>query len=171
MDGTARRRAARRPALPEILLGAGVAAAAVVALWQASVIPVSPLYAKVGPTVFPYIGAVLLGILGLSLVYQGLRGGWQLPDEKEVPLDWRAMGVVGAGLLANVVMIQPLGFTIASTVMFTLIAWGFGSRRPWIDAPIGLVLALAAYFGFAQGLGVNIGRGPFEAALQSALGL
>jgi putative tricarboxylic transport membrane protein len=113
----------------------------------------------------------MLGILGLLLVWQGLRGGWQPQDEKEVPLDWRALGVVGAGLLANVVLIKPLGFTLASMVMFTLIAWGFGSRRPWIDAPIGLLLALAAYFGFAGGLGVNIGKGPVEAALQSVLGL
>jgi putative tricarboxylic transport membrane protein len=161
----------RGAALPEIVLGAGVVAAAAVALWQASLIPVSPLYSKVGPTVFPYLGAAMLGILGLLLVWQGLRGGWQPQDEKEVPLDWRALGVVGAGLLANVVLIKPLGFTLASMVMFTLIAWGFGSRRPWIDAPIGLLLALAAYFGFAGGLGVNIGKGPVEAALQSVLGL
>jgi putative tricarboxylic transport membrane protein len=161
----------RGAALPEIVLGAGVVAAAAVALWQASLVPVSPLYSKVGPTVFPYLGAAMLGVLGILLVWQGLRGGWQPQDEKDVPLDWRALGVVGAGLLANVVLIKPLGFTLASMVMFTLIAWGFGSRRPWIDAPIGLVLALAAYFGFAGGLGVNIGKGPFEAALQSALGL
>jgi hypothetical protein len=51
------------------------------------------------------------------------------------------------------------------------VAAGFGSRRPWIDAPIGFVLALAAYFGFAGALGVNIGAGPFERALGAALGL
>jgi putative tricarboxylic transport membrane protein len=146
-------------------------AVALVALWQSSIIPVSPLYSKVGPTIFPYLASSLLLVLGLLLTVQGVRGGWQPEDEKEVPLDWKAMLIVGAGLIANVLLIGPLGFTVASTVMFTLIAWGFGSRTPWRDAPIGFVLALAAYFGFASGLGVNIGMGPLERAITTALGL
>ena len=124
-------------ALPETVLGLGVVLVALLALWQTASIPVSPLYSKVGPTIFPYIASVLLLVLGALLTLQGLRGGWQPEDEKEVPLDWKAMAFVGAGLFANVVLIGPLGFTIASTVMFTLIAWGFGSRTPWRDAPIG----------------------------------
>ncbi|MFY8152429.1 MAG: tripartite tricarboxylate transporter TctB family protein [Hyphomicrobiales bacterium] len=152
-------------ALPETVLGLGVCVVALIAAWQAYLIPVSPLYAKIGPTVFPYMGsAVLLG-LGVLLVWQGIQGGWQPDDEKEVPLDWRALGAVGAGLVANVILIGPLGFTVASTVMFTFVAWGFGSRAPWRDAPIGFVLALTAYFGFAGALGVNIGMGPLERAL------
>jgi putative tricarboxylic transport membrane protein len=157
-------------ALPETLLGAVVVGLALVAAWQASLIPVSPLYSKIGPTIFPYLGSILLGILGVLLVVQGLRGGWQPEDEKEIPLDWRAMALVAAGLVANVVLIAPMGFTVASTVMFTLIALGFGSRRPWIDAPIGFVLALTAYFGFAGLLGVNIGRGPLEQVLGGLVG-
>jgi putative tricarboxylic transport membrane protein len=152
-------------AVPETVLGLGVCIVALIAAWQAYLIPVSPLYAKIGPTVFPYMGSALLLILGALLVWQGIQGGWQPMDEKDVPLDWRALGAVGAGLVANVVLIGPLGFTLASTVMFTLVAWGFGSRAPWRDAPIGFVLALTAYFGFAGALGVNIGMGPFERAL------
>jgi putative tricarboxylic transport membrane protein len=59
-------------------------------------------------------------------------------------------------------LIGPLGFSAASTVMFVLVAYGFGSRQPLRDAGIGLVLALAAYFGFAKALGVNIGAGVIE---------
>lgn len=162
---------AGRLALPELALGLGVIVVSAMAAWQASKIPVSPLHSKISPTVFPYIGATLLAILGALLVWQSLKGGWQPEDEKEVPIDWRALGITFAGMVANVVLIGPLGFTIASTVMFTLIAWGFGSRTPWRDAPIGFVLALSAYFGFAGALGVNIGMGPFERALGSVLGL
>ena len=162
-----------RPGLawPETAIGLGLLAVAGTVLWQTLQIPVSPLYSKVGPTIFPYIASALLLVLGVLLAVQGLRGGWQPEDEKEVPLDWAAMSVVVAGLAANVVLIGPLGFTIASTVMFTLIAWGFGSRAPWRDAPIGFVLAIAAYFGFAAGLGVNIGMGPLERAITTVLGL
>jgi putative tricarboxylic transport membrane protein len=168
---TARMTKAGGVALPETLLGLGVILVAALAAWQASTIRVSPLYAKIGPTIFPYLAAVLLAILGGFLLWQGLRGGWQPEDEKEVPVDWRALGVTFAGMIANAVLIGPLGFTLASTVMFTLIAWGFGSRTPWRDAPIGFVLALAAYFGFAGALGVNIGMGPLERALGSVLGI
>jgi putative tricarboxylic transport membrane protein len=158
-------------AMPETVLGLGVVVAALFAFWQTSIIPVSPLYSKVGPTIFPYIASTLLLVLGGLLTLQGLRGGWQPDDEKEIPLDWKAMAFVGAGLLANVVLIGPVGFTVASTLMFTLIAWGFGSRTPLRDAAIGFVLALAAYFGFATGLGVNIGRGPLESAISTVLGI
>jgi putative tricarboxylic transport membrane protein len=168
---TARMNKAGGMALPETLLGLGVIAVAALAAWQASTIRVSPLYAKIGPTIFPYLAAILLAILGCLLVWQGLKGGWQPEDEKEVPTDWRALGITFAGMVANAMLIGPLGFTLASTVMFTLIAWGFGSRSPWRDAPIGFLLALAAYFGFAGALGVNIGMGPFERALGSVVGL
>jgi putative tricarboxylic transport membrane protein len=170
-SGAATRKDLTRVAWPEIALGLGVTAAAIGAGWQASLIPVSPLYSKVGPTIFPKMAAVMLFALGALLVVQGLRGGWQPADEREIPLDWRALGLVGAGLVANAALIGPLGFTLASTLLFTLVAAGFGSRRPWVDAPMGFVLALAAYFGFAGALGVNIGAGPFERALGAALGL
>ncbi|MEY2956798.1 MAG: tripartite tricarboxylate transporter TctB family protein [Gemmobacter sp.] len=171
MTGEPARDPVRGMALPETALGLAVVLAACVAGWQAAAIPVSPLYARIGPTVFPMIGAALLGLLGLLLMVQGMRGGWQDPAEAEVALDWRALGLVGAGLGANVALIGPLGFTLASTVMFTLIAAGFGSRRPWRDAPIGFALALGTFFGFARALGVNIGMGPFERALIAALGI
>ncbi|MDQ2704606.1 MAG: tripartite tricarboxylate transporter TctB family protein, partial [Pseudomonadota bacterium] len=85
--------------------------------------------------------------------------------EKEAPADWKALAFVIAGLVANVLLIQPLGFTAASVVMFVLVCFGFGSRRPLRDALIALLLALAAYFGFARALGVNIGAGIIENTL------
>jgi putative tricarboxylic transport membrane protein len=101
-------------------------------------------------------------VLSLMLVLAALRGGWQPEEEKETPTDWKAMGLVAAGLVANLALIQPLGFTAASVVMFVLVCFGFGSRHPLRDALLGLVLALAAYFGFARALGVNIGAGLVE---------
>ncbi|GLS28969.1 putative tricarboxylic transport membrane protein [Mesorhizobium albiziae] len=157
--------AATRFALPEFLIGIGLLACAAVVLWQTLAIPVSPLYSKVGPTVFPYMTAIGLAVLSLLLIVAALRGGWQPQDEKETPVDWKSMAFVVAGLIANLVLIKPLGFTAASVVMFVLICYGFGSKHPLRDALIGLVLALAAYFGFAKALGVNIGAGFIETML------
>lgn len=159
-----------RPAVPEVLIALGCLIFAGVVLWQTLAIPVSPMYAKVGPTVFPYMTAGGLGVLGALLLVQAWRGGWQPAEEADVPVDWRAVGFVAAGLVANVALIGPLGFTAASVLMFVLIAHGFGSRRPLRDAGLGFALALAAYFGFAKALGVNIGAGLIENVLEGLLG-
>ncbi|BCG92901.1 tripartite tricarboxylate transporter TctB family protein [Mesorhizobium sp. 131-2-1] len=166
---TSDQQAPPRFAVPELLIGVGLLACAAAVAWQTLAIPVSPLYSKVGPTVFPYITMAGMVVLSLLLIVAALRGGWQPEEEKETPTDWKAMGFVAAGLVANLVLIQPLGFTAASVIMFVLICYGFGSRNPLRDALLGLILALAAYFGFARALGVNIGAGFVENQLNTAI--
>lgn len=161
--------AARRVAIPELLIGIGTLAAAAAVLWQTLAIPVSPLYSKVGPTVFPYLTAAGMLVLAILLLVAAVQGGWQPDEEKETPTDWKSMAFVVAGLLANLFLIQPLGFTAASVIMFVLVCYGFGSRHPVRDFITGLILALAAYFGFAKALGVNIGAGYVESFANSII--
>lgn len=158
-----------RLAMPELLIGIGLLACAAAVAWQTLAIPVSPLYSKVGPTVFPYITMTGMIVLSLLLILAAVRGGWQPQEEKETPTDWKAMGIVVAGLVANLVLIQPLGFTAASVIMFVLVCYGFGSKHTLRDALTGLILALAAYFGFARALGVNIGAGFIENQLNTVI--
>ena len=61
-------------------------------------------------------------------------------------------------------------FKGASTVVLC-VARGFGSKVILRDAGIGAAFALIAYFGFAQTLGINIGAGLIENALNSLFGL
>jgi putative tricarboxylic transport membrane protein len=149
-------------ALPEALIGGGLLLLAGVMVLQIWAIPHSPMYATVGPTVFPYATAASLAALAVLMLVQAARGGWQPEEESAIALDGKALAYVLAGLLANVALITWAGFTVASTVMFVLIARGFGSETPLRDAAIGFVVALAAYFGFAKALGVNIGAGLLE---------
>src|SRR5690606_36464055 len=107
-----------RVAIPELLVGIGLLACAAAVLWQTLAIPSSPLYSKVGPKIFPYITTIGLAVLSGFLIVAALRGGWQPEAEKETPTDWRAMGFVVAGLVANPLLIRPLGFTFASVAMF-----------------------------------------------------
>ena len=163
-----------KPAWPEALIGGGLLLLAGVLLLQIRAIPHSPMYATVGPTVFPYATALSLALLAGLMLAQAFRDGWQPQEEKAIALDRKALAYVVAGLMANVGLITWAGFTAASTVMFVLIARGFGSATPLRDAAIGLAVALAAYFGFAKALGVNIGAGfieqLFEAPLAAVLG-
>lgn len=153
-------------ALFVLLLGA-------VALWQAERIPVSPIYAQVGPRAVPYAIAGLLLLAGFGLTYAALRGGWSwaLDAEDAVPpTNYRALTLLAAGLLANIALIVPAGFSIAAAVQFVLVAAAFGSRDLLRDAILALPLTLLIWFGFVEVLGVNIGAGLAEGVLLEALG-
>jgi putative tricarboxylic transport membrane protein len=159
-----------RPPLGETIIAVGVLALAIVIFWQTLEIPVSPLYAKVGPTVMPMITAGALGLLGILLLIEAVRGGWQPQEEKEYTPDRVALLWLAAGLVLNVLLIGPAGFTIASVILFVCVARGFGSKRILRDAAIGAAFALIAYFGFAKTLGINIGSGFVENALERVIG-
>jgi len=160
-------------AWPDLLVGLFVVLIGAVCLWQASVIPASPLYGQMGPKAVPYfIGAVMV-LLGLGLTGAALRGGWSkdLPEVAESPpANPRSMLLMGAGLLANLVLIGPAGFAVAATAQFVLVCAAFGSRNPLRDFAIGAVLSLGAFFLFVEALGVNIGAGLVEGAILRALG-
>lgn len=119
-------------------------------------------YGQVGPRLFPsLIGAGLI-LLGGILGWQAVSGGW-----RNVPLDqvehdfpdWRAFAVISAGVILHMVLVGWAGFIIASTLLFTLIAYGFGSRRVLRDAGIGVVLCTVVFFLFTRALGLSLPGG------------
>jgi putative tricarboxylic transport membrane protein len=169
--GTPQHRFGRlRPALGETIIGAGVLVLAIVMVWQTLSIPVSPIYAQVGPTIVPIITASALGMLGVLLLVDALQGGWQSEDEKEITPDRVALLWIVAGLVLNVLLITSAGFTIASVILFVCVARGFGSKAIVRDALIGTAFALVAYIGFAKTLGINIGSGLVENAIERVIG-
>lgn len=143
------------------LIGAGIVFFGLIVFYQTAQIPVSPLYSKVGPTVFPYMTATGLVLLGLALVVQALRGEWGKTDAETdtVPPDKRALFWLGLGLFLNVALIDFLGFVIASTILFVCTARAFGSTKWARDLGIAVALALIAYLGFSQLLSISIGAG------------
>ena len=142
------------------VLGLGLVTA-----WQAAVIPTTPLYAQVGPKAVPFVVAAVLIVLGGLLVAVALRGGWSqdLEELESAPgVNWRSLGLLMAGLLANLALIGPFGFTVAATAQFALVAAAFGSRNHLLNLGIAFVVALGAYAMFVKLLGVNIGAGVIE---------
>ena len=133
-------------------------------LWYTSRLPIPTAYAKIGPRVFPYVVGAILTIMGGLLLRSALARRWECeasdPDEPLpdlVPLAW-----VGGGLIMNMLLIQTIGFILSSTVMYVMVARGFGAKRLWFAAIVGFLLALVAYFGFAQLLGLRMGDGLIE---------
>ncbi|HEY4253801.1 MAG TPA: tripartite tricarboxylate transporter TctB family protein [Roseomonas sp.] len=150
---------------PDLGAGAFVLLLGLLGFWQAAVIQASPLYAQVGPTAIPYVVATGLVLIGAGLVAAALRGGWSSEMEEVVeapPANWRALAFLAAGLLANLALIDWLGFVIAATIQFALVCAAFGSRRLLRDIAAGLAVTLGAYLFFSHALGVNIGAGILE---------
>ncbi|KAA2214414.1 tripartite tricarboxylate transporter TctB family protein [Teichococcus oryzae] len=153
---------------PDLVVAIFVLLLGMLCLWQAMVIPVTPLYAQVGPKFMPYVVGGLVVAVGIGLVLSALRGGWSHGIEEVEhlpPTNWRALGLLGAGLIANLVLIGSLGFVFAATAQFVLVAAAFGSRHPLRDLGIGIAVSLGAFLAFDKLLGVNIGAGILEGVL------
>jgi putative tricarboxylic transport membrane protein len=76
--------------------------------------------------------------------------------------DWiRVVGLV-ASFVALVVLIEPLGWPTAATVLFAGSAWSLGARPWWRPFLAGALLAVVTQVVFTQLLGVFLPAGPLE---------
>ena len=160
-------------ARPDLAVGLGVTALGLLAAWLTWVIPVTPVYAVVGPKLVPALVAGALVAFGVALSAVALRGGWSadIPEVAEAgPPNLVSLAWLVGGLLLNLVLIVPLGFALSAAIQFVCTARAFGSRSPVRDAAIALAVSLGAFFLFVEALGVNIGAGLLEGAILRALG-
>jgi putative tricarboxylic transport membrane protein len=153
----------RRIAVAEVLLGLGVAGLGVFIAVESRALQVSPAYAKVGAQAIPYLVAAGLILLGLLFAAMSLRPRAAAPNTVEArepePADWRALAVISAGLIAQMLLLVPAGFVIASAILFFCVAFGFGSRRYLRDGIVAILLALIVYIGFTRGLNLQLPPG------------
>ena len=117
-------------------------------------------YAGVGPRAVPVVVGAGLALAGLAFGISVGRGATFTTAEP--PATWRALLLLLAGLVGAVVVIEPLGFAVAAALVFTASARAFGSRRPVVDAAVGLGLGVLVYVIFSRGLGVSLPGGPLE---------
>lgn len=152
MSPTLQRWGSTAAAVALILLGIVVAA-------DALTMRIAPTYARVGPALIPQIVAGGLVIVGGGLLFSALYRPAPAPPPDDVPLHWPPLGWIAAGLAAQAVLMVPAGFVIASAALFALSARAFDSRRPLVDALIGLGLAGLCYVAFVYGLGLHLPAG------------
>ena len=141
----------------EGVLGGGVLALGIFIAVQTSRFEVGPSHAAVGPRLFPFLIATGLIIVGLALLYQGFFG--HIAHEGGFELDWPAVALVAGGLIVQMLLLEPLGWIIATTLLFVAVARAFGSRRPLVDMAIGVVLTGLAFIVFTAGLGLDLPTG------------
>ena len=156
---------ARSPVhLGEMLISFGLIALGSFVVFETRSIAETQGYAQIGPRLFPYIIGVGLTLCGAVLGWHAVTGGWRnvpLDQEGHGAPDWLAFFIISAGIVLHMVVIGWAGFIIASTLLFVLIARGFGSRRLVRDALIAVALAAVVFFVFTSGLGLKLPSGPF----------
>ena len=143
----------------EVALSLGVVALGVGVAAVTATLPSEGGYAGIGPNFIPAVVAGGIILLGVWLAIEAFSGGWRdAPAHQErfaaAPFLW-----VTGGLFAHMALIAWAGFIVAGTVLFALVARGFGSRRVVRDIAIGLVFTLGIYLFFVKLLNVGLPAG------------
>ena len=69
--------------------------------------------------------------------------------------------IVG-GLVAQMLLLKPAGFAIATGLLFACAARGFGKGPLWMTVPIGIAISLVIWLIFAGLLNLSLPAGPLE---------
>ena len=152
----------------QVAVALGVAAVGAAILWGALGLATSGGYAQVGPGVVPRVVGVGVLVLAAFLLREALTGGFRGVDEEaeaRMPLHWASFLWVTAGIIGYGVLIEHAGFILSSTLLFVLVARGFGSRRWGTNALTGVLLAVAVFAVFNYGLGLTLPAGVFKGLL------
>jgi putative tricarboxylic transport membrane protein len=112
-----------------------------------------PVAGRAGEWMFP---ALALG--GLALMIIMLMADASAPRADDAANGAAVFRTV-LGLVLFVALLNPGGFIVAGTVLFTSTASAFGSRRTLRDGLIGVALCTAVYVTFTHGLGVSLPEG------------
>ena len=112
------------------------------------------VYAKVGPTFVPWL--VSAGLIGTGGFMAWTSVQKPPAASHEGKPEWRPVGWIFLGLIADWLLFKPAGFIVASTVLFACVARGFGSRSALWDTIVGALTAAAAYVLFRHALNLNL---------------
>ena len=152
----------------QVAVSAGVTALGVVILWGSFYLPTGGGYAQVGPGVVPRFVGIILIILGAALLREAYTGGYRGVDEEaevHLPMDWAAFAWITGGIIAYGLLVERLGFILASIVLYVMVARSFNSRRWVLNVAVGAALAIFIFVTFNYGLGLNLPMGVFQTLL------
>lgn len=144
--------------MPALVIGVLLGILAAVVFWQTRAMPVAAQYARVGPTTVPYVVSGFLAILAVGHVLMAFRHGLPPREADRLgPMLW----IVG-GLVLQLLLLRPAGFSIATGLLFAFTAKAFGRGPLWLTVPIGIALSLVIWLIFAGLLRLSLPAGPLE---------
>ncbi|HEU4547013.1 MAG TPA: tripartite tricarboxylate transporter TctB family protein [Microlunatus sp.] len=123
-----------------------------------------------GPRAVPLVLGSALIVLAAGLAVAVLRGSTpELEGGEDVDLDRRVdvktvLMLVGV-FVANIVLIDELGWVISGAILFYGSALALGSRHYLRALVIAVAMSLITFYGFAIGLGVGLPAGILQGIL------
>jgi putative tricarboxylic transport membrane protein len=143
-----------------LAIGFGLVVLGLIIFFDSLGMQVPPTYARVGPQVFPYFIAFGLAAVGAYFAWNS----WAPGAKREIvaegfSTDWRALVIIGLGLLIHLNILKPLGFVISGVFLFLCVAFAFGSRKFLRDGIVAVILVVISYLGFTHGLGLQLPPG------------
>lgn len=124
----------------------------------------------VQPYAFPYVVGSVLLVLAVALAVATSRGNLPVAEEGEdvdlsQPSDWATVAQLVAVFLANILLIDWLGWAITGAMLFVGTAYVLGSRTLIRDVAVGVALSVGTWYGFYSGLGLAIPAGILDGVL------
>ena len=137
-----------------------------ITIWDTSRMMVPDGTSVISPRSFSYVIGSFLVITSVLLISEILRGNSGVPEGTEAgepfqKADFKTMAQVVAAICANVILLDLLGFIVAATASFWGVAYSFGARKYLKDLMVAIVFSIIVYFGFTQGLNINLPAGIF----------
>jgi putative tricarboxylic transport membrane protein len=148
----------------ELVMAALLGALGIYLILDAATIAVPDSTNAIGPRFFPYLVGGLVVATALALGLRVFRGDRVAGDESEdvdleAPTSWRALGIVALAFFAHALLINVIGWPLAVTLMFGVVAWSLGARgivRPLIA---GGVTSVVVWIIFVKALDVALPGG------------
>jgi putative tricarboxylic transport membrane protein len=124
----------------------------------------------VGPKAVPFVLGAALVVLSILLAIDVLRGGrgeQEMGEDVDLShgTDWRTVLILVGAFLANVVLIERVGWAISGAILFFGTAFALGSRHFIRDALIAIALSVGSWYLFALGLGIELPVGVLKGIL------
>ncbi|NRQ50630.1 tripartite tricarboxylate transporter TctB family protein [Aeromicrobium stalagmiti] len=124
----------------------------------------------VQPYAFPYVvGAALLLLAALLAIATARGDAPTVEDGEDVdltePSDWVTVMKLVAVFVANILLIDWLGWAITGAMLFVGTAYVLGSRTLIRDVAVGVALSVGTWYGFYSGLGLAIPAGVLDGIL------
>jgi putative tricarboxylic transport membrane protein len=124
----------------------------------------------VGPTTVPIAVGILLVVTAVLLAVNVLRGGrGEQEAGEDVDLehgsDWKTLGLLVVAFVANILLIERLGWPVSGAVLFFGTTFALGSRHLIRNAAVSVALSVGTWYLFNLGLGIALPVGILKGIL------
>jgi putative tricarboxylic transport membrane protein len=124
----------------------------------------------VGARTVPIAVGGLLAVSAVLLIVDVLRGGrGEQEAGEDVDLghgsDWRTLGLLFGSFVANILLIERLGWPVSGAVLFFGTTFALGSRHYLRNAIISILMSIGTWYLFNLALGISLPVGILKGIL------